>query len=276
MHLSRIHWFGSLAAVVLLATVAAAGDQESAAQVPPAPSDVAAPPADAQKTSSGLATKVLQKGTGTERPSAQEIVVVHYTGWTTDGKTFDSSHKTGKPLAMTAGRLIKGFSEGLQLMTVGEKRRLWIPQDLAYRGQPGRPAGMLVFDVELLEIRPDPFAPPPDVGGPPSDANRTPSGLAYKVLRKVDGDGHPRENSQVTVHYTGWTTDGKMFDSSYKSGQPATFGLNEVIKGWTEGVQLMTPGEKMRFWIPQRLAYEGRSGAPSGMLVFDIELISYK
>ena len=262
--------FGVLA---LTATLAA---QPAKPQAPAAPPDVAAPPADAQKTTSGLASKVLQKGTGDKTPSSQEMVVVHYTGWTTDGKVFDSSIVRGKPNTFSVGRLIKGFTEGLQLMTVGEKRRLWIPQELAYGGQPGRPAGMLVFDIELLEILPDPYAPPADVAGPPSDAKRTPSGLAYKVLREGKGSGSPRRDSRVTVHYTGWTTDGKMFDSSWKRGQAATFGLGEVIKGWTEGVQLMTEGEKTRFWIPQRLAYEGKSGMPAGMLVFDIELISYK
>jgi peptidylprolyl isomerase len=245
-------------------------------QAPQAPADVAAPPADAARATSGLASKVLQKGTGDKRPTTQEMVVVHYSGWTTDGKMFDSSVARGKPNTFSVGGLIKGFTEGLQLMTVGEKRRLWIPQDLAYRGQPGRPAGMLVFDVELLEILPDPYAAPADVSGPPSDAKRTASGLAYKVIRPGQGAGNPRRDSRVTVHYTGWTTDGKMFDSSWKRGQPATFGLDEVIKGWTEGVQLMTEGEKTRFWIPQRLAYEGKSGVPAGMLVFDIELLSYK
>jgi peptidylprolyl isomerase len=76
----------------------------------------------------------------------------------------------------------------------------------------------------------------------------------------------------VTVHYTGWTTDGKMFDSSVARGEPATFRLDQVIPGWTEGLQMMVEGEKRRFWIPARLAYEGQAG-PQGMLVFDIELI---
>ena len=80
----------------------------------------------------------------------------------------------------------------------------------------------------------------------------------------------------MTVHYTGWTTDGKMFDSSLVRGQPATFGLDQVIRGWTEGLQLMVEGEKRRFWIPEKLAYQGRKGAPAGMLVFDVELISFK
>jgi peptidylprolyl isomerase len=265
-----------LAMGVLALNVGLVASQAPAAQPPAAPPDVAAPPADAEKSASGLATKVLQKGTGTARPDTQEMVVVHYTGWTTDGKSFDSSVARGKPNTFAVGGLIKGFTEGLQLMTVGEKRRLWIPETLAYRGQPGRPAGMLVFDVELLEILADPSAPPADVAGPPSDARRTPSGLSYKVLRPGTGKVNPRSDSRVTVHYTGWTTDGKMFDSSLKRGQPASFGLNEVIKGWTEGVQLMTEGEKTRFWIPQRLAYEGKAGAPAGMLVFDIELLNFK
>ena len=77
------------------------------------------------------------------------------------------------------------------------------------------------------------------------------------------------------MHYTGWTTDGKMFDSSVKRGQPARFPLDGVIKGWTEGLQLMVVGEKRRFWIPGNLAYGENTGGgrPSGMLVFDVELL---
>jgi peptidylprolyl isomerase len=107
---------------------------------------------------------------------------------------------------------------------------------------------------------------------PPADAIRTPTGLASKVLSPGTGTRHPRPNSQVVVHYTGWTTDGKMFDSSVARGEPASFALNEVIAGWTDGVQMMVVGEKRRFWIPARLAYEGKDG-PQGMLVFDIELM---
>ena len=77
----------------------------------------------------------------------------------------------------------------------------------------------------------------------------------------------------MRVHYTGWTTDGKPFDSSYLGGGPATFGVGDVIEGWTEGLQLMTVGQKMRFWIPKKLAYKGKKGKPKGMLVFDVELV---
>lgn len=116
---------------------------------------------------------------------------------------------------------------------------------------------------------------PPDVAAPPPDAERSSSGLAWKVLQPGTGTRHPRPNSEVTVHYSGWTTDGEMFDSSVKRGQPATFPLDQVIRGWTEGVQMMVEGEKRRFWIPAELAY-GHSpggGKPAGMLVFDIELL---
>jgi FKBP-type peptidyl-prolyl cis-trans isomerase len=114
---------------------------------------------------------------------------------------------------------------------------------------------------------------PPDVAAPPADAAKTSSGLASKVLTPGTGTRHPRPDSRVRVHYTGWTTDGRMFDSSLTSGQPITFGLNEVIPGWTEGVQMMVEGEKRRFWIPAKLAYEGVPSKPQGLLVFDIELV---
>jgi FKBP-type peptidyl-prolyl cis-trans isomerase len=250
----------------------------------PAPADVAATPADAQKTASGLASKVLQKGTGTEKPNAWDKVKVHYTGWMTDGKMFDSSVQRGQPAEFPLSGVIKGWTEGLQLMVVGEKRRFWIPAGLAYGDtprRPGGPSGTLVFDVELLGITAGikPPVVPADVAAPPKDAKKTKSGLAYKVLQKGKGKVHPKAEDTVTCHYSGWTTDGKMFDSSVQRGQPAEFPLTGVIKGWTEGVPLMVEGEKTRFWIPGNLAYGDtptRPGTPSGMLVFDIELISIK
>ncbi|MEM7158514.1 MAG: FKBP-type peptidyl-prolyl cis-trans isomerase [Myxococcota bacterium] len=115
---------------------------------------------------------------------------------------------------------------------------------------------------------------PTDVAAPPPDAETTASGLAYRVLTPGTGTEHPTARSQVTVHYSGWTTDGELFDSSVQRGQPTKFGLTQVIPGWTEGVQLMVVGDKTRFWIPGKLAYDGRAGRPQGTLVFDIELIS--
>jgi peptidylprolyl isomerase len=120
----------------------------------------------------------------------------------------------------------------------------------------------------------DALAAPSDVAAPPADATITASGLAYKSLQSGNGGVHPGPTSFVEVHYTGWTTDGKMFDSSVARGETISFPLNGVIAGWTEGVQLMTVGDKFRFWIPAGMAYGENPGGgrPGGMLVFDVEL----
>jgi FKBP-type peptidyl-prolyl cis-trans isomerase len=380
------------------AAVREGGAPAAAASGLPPPPDVAEPPASATRTASGLASKVLVPGTGADHPSQNDSVKVNYTGWTTDGKMFDSSvsplqpGRKAEPISLSLGRVIPGWTEGMQLMTVGEKRRFWIPQELAYKGRPGAPAGTLVFDIELLDFTPGPKPPadvaaappdaertksglasvvtqkgtgkdhpqandavrvnysiwqtdgklldgskdkpslrpvtgissgwaegvelmtvgekrtlwvpaalafperpgatpsdvtivvelleilrgpktPPDVRAPPRDATVEKDGLATKVLTKGTGTIHPTPMNSVTVQYAGWTTDGKLFDSSYSRGEPTTFGVTAVIPGWTEGLQLMVEGEKRRLWIPEPLAYKGRPGAPAGMLVFDVELL---
>ena len=243
------------------------------------PKDVNSVPSDAEVTASGLASRVLTAGTGTESPVAADTVTVHYSGWTTDGNLFDSSVERGEPTSFPLNRVIKGWTEGLQLMIVGEKRRFWIPADLAYGENPGggRPGGLLVFDVKLLGIEkaPEPPKVPEDVAAIPESAEVRDSGLASRRLSDGTGSTHPTKADSVTVHYSGWTTDGEMFDSSVMRGSPATFGLGQVIPGWTEGVQLMVEGEKRRFWIPAKLAYgeNPQGGAPAGTLVFDVELI---
>lgn len=367
-----------------------------------APENVAAAPENAEVTDSGLASIVLTEGKG-DSPRAVDTVTVHYSGWTTDGELFDSSVERGSPSSFPLNGVIKGWTEGLQLMKVGEKRRFWIPAELAYGENPGggRPGGQLTFDVELLEIQKAPESPegvesipedgeetgsglvskvvsegkgeqaneqslveihfalwskegsliessrdsgrtiklpisklpfaglqegvallkegerrlfwlpqsltfgdnlppgapsghivadieliklhgqvvepkaPDNVAATPEDAEKSESGLAWIVLEKGDGGDKPSAASNVTVHYSGWTTDGKLFDSSVSRGEPASFPLNGVIAGWTEGLQLMTVGEKRRFWIPAELAYgnDGSGGRPAGLLVFDVELL---
>ncbi len=122
---------------------------------------------------------------------------------------------------------------------------------------------------------------PADVAAAPADAETTASGLAHRVLQAGTGDQHPGPRSNVTVHYTGWLTNGTMFDSSVTRGEPIQFPLDGVIAGWTEGVQLMVVGEERRFWIPANLGYGDRGAAgglipPGAMLVFDIELLGIR
>ncbi len=119
------------------------------------PSDLAAPPADAQKTKSGLAFKILTKGTGKDRPSPKQSVKVDVSGWTPDGKMIDESATWGYPTWVRLDNESEpmGWREGLQLMVVGEKRRFWIPPELAFKGKPDQPQGMVVYDLELVEIQ---------------------------------------------------------------------------------------------------------------------------
>ncbi len=147
------------------------------------------------------------------------------------------------------------------------------------------PMRLLALTFALLELpglahahpdnAADPSArpPPPDVAAAPAHATRTPSGLAYVVLAPGTGTARPTRAQSAQVHYTGWTTDGRMFDSSETRGQPATFPLAGVIDGFAEALTLMVVGERIRVWIPEALAYGGRPGRPAGMLVFEIELL---
>jgi peptidylprolyl isomerase len=251
----------------------------------PAPQDVASAPSDAITTASGLAYKIISSAGGdADHPSSTSNVTVHYTGWMTNGEMFDSSVLRGEPTSFGLNQVISGWTEGVQLMKKGDKARFWIPGSMAYGetpSQPGYPYGTLVFDIELLEFKnpPPPPAVPEDVQAAPATASTTQSGLAFRVLQAGTGTEKPTAKSTVTVHYSGWMTNGEMFDSSVVRGEPISFGLGQVIPGWTEGLQTMVNGEKKRFWIPGKLAYgetPSQPGYPYGTLVFDVELISFQ
>ena len=145
--------------------------------------------------------------------------------------------------------------------------------------RPRKPAtaATVVYEDPMITTSPDgkQIPAPSDVANPPSDAIVSPTGLASKVLRKGTGSVHPGPMDRIVANYTGWTRDGKMFDSSITRGQPIRLGLNMVIRGWTEGLQLMVVGEQRRFWIPGKLGYGDTpiAGRPTGMIVFDVELL---
>lgn len=109
------------------------------------------------------------------------------------------------------------------------------------------------------------------------DVVETASGLQYQVLHKGEGSEHPTATSNVKVHYHGTLLDGTVFDSSVERNSPISFGLNQVIPGWTEGVQLMTVGDKVKFFIPANLGYGDRATGkikPGSLLIFEVELLA--
>jgi FKBP-type peptidyl-prolyl cis-trans isomerase len=243
----------------------------AAADKPVPPADLATPPADAVRADNGLVTKQLAAGTGTVKPDEGSLVRMRYTVWQSDG-TLVQHVAAPTTVLLAVPKMIPGWRQAVEQMVVGETRRAWIPKELGG----AKATTPMLIDTELLEIIQRPTTPP-DVAAAPADATVTESGLAYKVLQPGKGTLHPKRRDTVVVHYSGWTTDGRMFDSSIEhGGEPIEFPLDAVIRGWTEGLQLMVEGEKTRFWIPSKLAYGSDRTKPQGMLVFDVELIDIK
>jgi FKBP-type peptidyl-prolyl cis-trans isomerase len=245
----------------------------------PAPPNVAAAPRDAITTSSGLAYEMLTQGARSEKPNPWDRVTVHFTGWTTDGAMFESSHSRGRPSIFDVPKVMPGWREALPLLAVGDRMRIWVPEALAYQGRVGEPKGTVVFDLELVAIQrmPEPPRAPADVAAAPRDAKRTKSGLAYRIIHKGEGTTKPNANDRVEVQYSAWTADGALVDSSVVRGKPATVPVSRVIPGWAEGLQLMAEGDKAVLWIPEKLAYgaaDGPRGPRKGMLVYEVELLS--
>ncbi len=252
--------------------------------VPPSPVPGEALPADAEwsTTASGLRWVALAKGDETKaRPCRTDTVSVFYAGYLENGTRFDQRTRVQGPIAFPLNQVIAGWTEGLQLMHPGSKVKLHIPWQSAY-GEAGSPPSIpgranLVFDVELLSVTPDPT--PPFILPKDEELRATASGLKYQVIKEGRDDGQkPVASDRVSVNYAGWLTDGTLFDGSYARRKPANFSLSRVIKGWTEGVQLMREGAIYRFVIPASLAYGEKGGGgglipPNATLVFQIELL---
>ncbi len=235
-------------------------------------------------TSSGLQYHEVQAGHG-EQPQPGSIVAVHYRGMLADGSVFDSSYERGEPIRfpLGAGMVIAGWDEGIALMRVGGKARLVIPPHLGYgaMGYPPviPPNATLTFDVELVEVMPGPPAAPQDL--PAERYTTSASGLRYADLSIGDG-AQATAGRTVTVHYTGWLTDGTMFDSSLNRGEPFVFplGAGRVIRGWDEGVAGMRVGGQRQLVIPAALAYGSRGAGgvipPGATLIFEVELLEVR
>lgn len=230
-------------------------------------------------TSSGLKYKIVKKGDG-KQAQAGNIVVVHYIGKLENGSVFDNSYDRGQPIRfkLGVGRVIKGWDEGIALLHKGDKAKFIIPPELGYGNRKVGsipPNSTLYFDVELLDIVPAPKAF--DVEG--KDTIKTKSGLKYIMVKSNPNGKQAQAGNMVLVHYTGYLSNGKIFDSSVERGKPFSFPLGQgrVIKGWDEGIAYLKEGEKARFIIPSNLAY-GEKGAPplippNSTLIFDVEII---
>ena len=236
-----------------------------------------------QRTASGLEYQILVPGYG-KLPKQGDVVTVHYVGTLQDGKIFDSSRERGEPISFSLGKgqVIKGWDEGIALLKEGTQARFIIPPDLAYgEREVGNipPNSWLIFDVELISVKEKVTPVPYNVSG--LEKKTTPSGLGYYIVKQGTGaKAEPGKN--VSVHYSGYLEDGKMFDSSVERGQPFQFelGKGRVIKGWDEGIALLNVGTKARFIIPPDLGY-GANGFPpiipaNSTLIFDVELLDAK
>jgi peptidylprolyl isomerase len=235
------------------------------------------PDASKQKTTeSGLKYEVLKEGSGDALPK-EDGFEMRYAFWTAEGKLLGCSEQMGQKITGTAGTMTLDFlKEAVPMLRQGSCLRLEVPARLAWGDKPPMPdlapGAVTIWELELVKV-----IDLPEFVLPAADKlKKTDSGLQYEVLKEGSGQ-KPAASASVTVHYVGWLTDGKLFDASYFRGQPVTFSLGNVIKGWSEGVQLMSPGAVYRLVIPPDLGY-GEQGAgsaipPKATLVFQIELV---
>ena len=193
----------------------------------PPPDDVKAPPADAEEDRERPRLQGAEaRQRGRQKPTLADTVEVHYTGWTTDGRMFDSSVKRGQPARFPSAASSRDGPRGCSSWSWARSARFWIPAELAYGESPGggrpRACWCSTSSCSASPARP---SRPRTSPRRPRTPRRPKSGIAYRVLKKGTGKEHPTAESTVEVHYSGWTTDGKMFDSSVARGQPATFPL---------------------------------------------------
>ncbi len=245
----------------------------------PAPQPLQAPPANAVETASGMSYVVLKAGPDQNRFVAGEFVEFTLDAWSADGVTRANARESGAQVRSirTLASEQPGLARALMTTPVGESRRWWFQADRLKPGYPGMPDLPHVMNISVLGEK-NPVQTPTDVAAVPADATRTPSGLAYRVIKRGPGGDKPRPGSTIDIHYSGWTLDGRLFDSSVARDERGVFPLSQLIPGWQEGVLLMSRGDTFRFWIPGALAYDtpaARPDAPKGMLVFDITLYDF-
>ncbi|GAB4383501.1 MAG: FKBP-type peptidyl-prolyl cis-trans isomerase [Salibacteraceae bacterium] len=281
----NMHYKLTIAALAILFAMSGCGQSENQ-NSEGAASETTSSDVEVIETESGLKVEIYQKGDG-NKPSKGDIVLVHYTGMQlASGDTFDSSVERGEPIKfpLGVGRVIKGWDEGIALLSKGAKAKLTIPAKLGYGNRAIGvipPNSDLLFDVELFDFQPGP-TPIEHTVYETEGAEKIslPSGLEIYLIEKGEGP-QVQPGQQVSVHYYGYLrSNGEKFDESFARGEPFTFtlGRGEVIQGWEEGIAQLGVGDKAKIVIPYNLAY-GEQGRPPVIperadLVFDVEIMA--
>ncbi|MGM0578399.1 MAG: FKBP-type peptidyl-prolyl cis-trans isomerase [Myxococcota bacterium] len=259
--------------------------EEGLAPVPPAlrVAGLVRAPGDAVRTSSGVRWILLEEGAGRVHPGPRDAVEVEFVAWTDDGRLLDSTADAAVPTAFPLNAVAPGLAEVLEDMVVGERRRIWLPAELAQGDCPRRsppPGRRVMMDLELVAVERSQGIPAPeDVEGPPPGVPRDRDGLAWYTLEAGAQGTRPSGDDAAIVHYTGWTPDGETFDSSLLRGEPAIFVLERLIPGLRRPLLDMEVGERRRVWVPAELAWGAHPtepGVPAGDVVFDLELIGVR
>ncbi|REL29080.1 hypothetical protein DYD21_14565 [Rhodohalobacter sp. SW132] len=235
---------------------------------------------DVTVTESGLQYRVVEDSVGIS-PTEETTIIIDFVGSFVDGSEFNNTYEAGQPAIARVENLISGLREGVQLMTIGSIYEFVLPSELALdsNGNPlqGIPRGAaLIYEIELIHdsAYDSIFL---EENALEEDVVVTDSGLQYKIIEEGDGDS-PGATSTVQVNYTGTFIFGEIFDQSPES-MPSEFPLNDVIEGFSEGIQLMNEGATFEFYIPAELAYGDNPNPqspiyPGATLIFEVELVS--
>jgi peptidylprolyl isomerase len=272
---------GSVGVVVILVTVIASLSSGTPTPKMSDGSDGSVDDPNLKEVAVGVKIREIKEGSGQPCPTGAKVKI-HYTGWLRDGTIFDTTKDRG-PAEFKLTGLIAGWQIGIPGMKPGGIRKLVIAPEQGYGSRAtGKipPGSTLVFEVELLD-----FTPPKDLtklsdgtapGADDPGLKDIGGGLLIRDLKEGTGTPVP-EGGSVTVHYTGWLPDGKVFDSSHREGEPVTFQLARVVQGWQKGIPGMKPGGIRKLVIPPALAYGAKGDPPTippnATLIFEVELI---
>ncbi|MHC4923984.1 MAG: FKBP-type peptidyl-prolyl cis-trans isomerase [Planctomycetota bacterium] len=240
-------------------------------------------PGKSKKTESGMTYEILAEGEGEPLEPTQSFDL-EYAFHTPDGKIIDATASSGRTIIGNADRMnLKFLKEAPYLMKKGGEAVFEVPASLTFGEQrihpdlaPGSPT---IWRLKVLRVASP--SPLPEFVLPPDDQmTRTTSGLKYQMLKEGTGEHTPPLGATVKVHYCGWLTDGKVFDSSYAVGFEAEFKVGSLIRGWNEGLRLMKKGSVYRFVIQPSLAYGPRGAPPTippnSTLVFHVEMLDFE